>query len=178
MYFRRPKQDIQSAFDRAHASILNHDHRNPLRPQAELPVGPEPKRLQATNSNHLYSTVNYHSPLRRSIHSTLDTMLGLRTATRASQALPAFRNTATRRWASSGAEFHGAADNAFNRERAAVKQHAADTSGKWHEERAVGEGCWPVGGGLHCGWEEALGFGQKGAARRHARGGKSGRLRV
>jgi hypothetical protein len=67
--------------------------------------------------------------------STLDTMLGLRTATRASQALPAFRNTAARRWASSGAEFKGAADNAFNRERAAVKQHAADTSGKWREKR-------------------------------------------
>jgi cytochrome c oxidase subunit 6a len=67
-------------------------------------------------------------------------MLGLRTATRASQALPAFRNTAARRWASSGAEFKGAADNAFNRERAAVKQHAADTSGKWREKRGEREG--------------------------------------
>jgi cytochrome c oxidase subunit 6a len=65
-------------------------------------------------------------------------MLGLRTATRASQALPAFRNTAARRWASSGAEFKGAADNAFNRERAAVKQHAADTSGKWRKEGGEG----------------------------------------
>jgi len=68
-------------------------------------------------------------------------MLGLRTATRASQALPAFRNTAARRWTSGiGAKgFEGAADNAFNRERAAVKQHAADTSGKWHEEGGEGE---------------------------------------
>jgi cytochrome c oxidase subunit 6a len=79
-------------------------------------------------------------------------MLGLRTATRASQALPAFRNTAARRWTSGiGAKgFEGAADNAFNRERAAVKQHAADTSGKWHE----GERIWRVvlvWRGLHCG---------------------------
>lgn len=100
-------------------------------------------------------------------------MLGLRTATRASQALPAFRNTAARRWTSGiGAKgFEGAADNAFNRERAAVKQHAADTSGKWHE----GERIWRVvlvWRGLHCGWEEALGFGQKSAERRHARVGK------
>jgi hypothetical protein len=85
-------------------------------------------------------------------------MLGLRTATRASQALPAFRNTAARRWASSGAEFKGAADNAFNRERAAVKQHAADTSGKWRveggrRERVVLVGwleeCCIVGGRRH-----------------------------
>ena len=73
-------------------------------------------------------------------------MLGLRTATRASQALPAFRNTATRRWASSGAEFKGAADNAFNRERAAVKQHAADTSGKSPGEGG-GEGFGGLAGG-------------------------------
>lgn len=60
-------------------------------------------------------------------------MLGLRTATRASSALPAFRNAAARRWTSGvGAKgLEGPADNAFNRERAAVKQHAADTSGKW-----------------------------------------------
>ena len=75
-------------------------------------------------------------------------MLGLRTATRASQALPAFRNTAARRWASSGAEFKGAADNAFNRERAAVKQHAADTSGKWDWRWTEGIGLRGRGGGL------------------------------
>ncbi|KAF4548528.1 Cytochrome c oxidase subunit 6A-like protein [Elsinoe fawcettii] len=38
-----------------------------------------------------------------------------------------------RRNASSGAEFHGAADNAFNRERAAVKDHAAATSDLWRK---------------------------------------------
>jgi hypothetical protein len=112
-------------------------------PQAQLPVGPEPKRLQATSSNHCIVTVKQavSPPLStQSPKFTLDTMLGLRTATRASQALPAFRNTAARRWASSGAEFKGAADNAFNRERAAVKQHAADTSGKWREKRGEREG--------------------------------------
>ena len=59
-------------------------------------------------------------------------MLGLRTAARASSALPVFRNAAARRFNSSvGAKgLEGPADNAFNRERAAVKQHAADTSGK------------------------------------------------
>ena len=35
-----------------------------------------------------------------------------------------------RRQASGGSTLHGAADNAFNRERAAVKDHAAATSGK------------------------------------------------
>ena len=40
------------------------------------------------------------------------------------------RNGVQRRWASQGQpEFEGAADNAFNRERAAVKAHAAATSG-------------------------------------------------
>ncbi|KAF2220332.1 cytochrome c oxidase polypeptide VIa [Elsinoe ampelina] len=38
-----------------------------------------------------------------------------------------------RRNASSGSEFHGAADNAFNRERAAVKAHAAATSDLWRK---------------------------------------------
>lgn len=60
-------------------------------------------------------------------------MLGLRTATRTAHALPAFRNQAARRWTSGiGARgLEGPADNAFNRERAAVKQHAADTSGEF-----------------------------------------------
>ncbi|GAB7324616.1 hypothetical protein MBLNU13_g08503t2 [Cladosporium sp. NU13] len=66
-------------------------------------------------------------------------MLGLRTAARASSALPVFRNAAARRFNSSvGAKLEGPADNAFNRERAAVKQHAADTSEErlevWEEE--------------------------------------------
>lgn len=39
------------------------------------------------------------------------------------------RNGLQRRWASEGPQFEGAADNAFNRERAAVKAHAAATSG-------------------------------------------------
>ncbi|PSK34828.1 hypothetical protein B9Z65_1411 [Elsinoe australis] len=38
-----------------------------------------------------------------------------------------------RRNASSGSEFHGAADNAFNREREAVKAHAAATSDLWRK---------------------------------------------
>ena len=66
-------------------------------------------------------------------------MLGLRTAARASSALPVFRNAAARRFNSSAAKgLEGPADNAFNRERAAVKQHAADTSGKWRKEGGEG----------------------------------------
>jgi hypothetical protein len=66
-------------------------------------------------------------------------MLGLRTATRAPFALSVFRNTAARRWSSGiGAKgLEGPADNAFNRERAAVKQHAADTSGEWNALEGV-----------------------------------------
>lgn len=42
-----------------------------------------------------------------------------------------FRNTFQRRFASSGEPpLTGAADNAFNRERRAVKQHAAASSGE------------------------------------------------
>jgi hypothetical protein len=42
---------------------------------------------------------------------------------------PAFRSTFQRRFASEKTELRGVADNAFNRERAAVKAHAAATSG-------------------------------------------------
>ncbi|KAI7223884.1 hypothetical protein KC333_g39 [Hortaea werneckii] len=64
------------------------------------------------------------------------TMLGLRTFQRATRA-PAFRQTLQRRFASaeqgpSGVGLDGEAmKNAFNSERAAVKEHAAATSGKW-----------------------------------------------
>jgi cytochrome c oxidase subunit 6a len=43
---------------------------------------------------------------------------------------PALRSTLQRRFASHEIELKGAADNAFNRERAAVKAHAAATSGE------------------------------------------------
>ena len=73
----------------------------------------------------------HHISTPTTTRNTNDTMLGLRTAARASSALPVFRNAAARRFNSSvGAKLEGPADNAFNRERAAVKQHAADTSGK------------------------------------------------
>lgn len=76
-------------------------------------------------------------------------MLGLRTAARASSALPVFRNAAARRFNSSAAKgLEGPADNAFNRERAAVKQHAADTSGKWDWRWTEGIGLRGRGGGL------------------------------
>ena len=42
---------------------------------------------------------------------------------------PALRSTLHRRFASDKTELRGAADNAFNRERAAAKAHAAATSG-------------------------------------------------
>ena len=45
---------------------------------------------------------------------------------------PGFRSPLQRRFASSGEPpLTGAADNAFNRERRAVKQHAAESSGEW-----------------------------------------------
>jgi hypothetical protein len=44
---------------------------------------------------------------------------------------PAFRSTFQRRFASEKTEMRGVADNAFNRERAAVKAHAAATSGMY-----------------------------------------------
>lgn len=58
-------------------------------------------------------------------------MIGLRALQRTART-PAFRQPiVTRRWASqaSGHGLEGAADNAFNRERQAVKDHAAATSG-------------------------------------------------
>ncbi|KAI9824675.1 MAG: hypothetical protein M1819_000828 [Sarea resinae] len=54
-----------------------------------------------------------------------------RTVLRASQRFaPQLRSTVSRRCESS---LHGAADNAFNRERAAVKQHAAESSHLWRK---------------------------------------------
>jgi len=57
-------------------------------------------------------------------------MIGLRTFQRTA-ATPAFRQLGAKRFTSGiGHEgFQGAADNAFNRERQAVKDHAAATSG-------------------------------------------------
>lgn len=53
-------------------------------------------------------------------------MLGIRNFQRS---IPALRQLGARRLASTSEGFSGAADNAFNRERAAVKAHAAATSG-------------------------------------------------
>jgi len=54
--------------------------------------------------------------------------LGLRLAR--SIRTPALRSTLQRRFVSHEIELKGAADNAFNRERAAVKAHAEATTGK------------------------------------------------
>lgn len=53
---------------------------------------------------------------------------------------PIFRHTLQRRLASSGGQppLTGAADNAFNRERLAVKQHAAESSGELSFSLRVG----------------------------------------
>lgn len=67
----------------------------------------------------------------------MNASLGLRALQRTARA-PAFRRTIQRRWGSSGTApsgigsqpLQGAADNAFNRERSAVKEHAAATSGR------------------------------------------------
>jgi len=70
-------------------------------------------------------------------------MLGLRSLQRTT-ATPAFRQVAQRRWQTSGIGakgLEGAADNAFNRERQAVKDHAAATSGmSYYHEVWVGGG--------------------------------------
>lgn len=65
-------------------------------------------------------------------HTThLPTMLGLRTASRTFT--PAVRRITQKRLSSGTPNFTGAADNAFNRERAAVKEHAAATSDLWRK---------------------------------------------
>lgn len=59
-------------------------------------------------------------------------MLSLRTLRTAQPLLRRQAGLPTRRWASSeGSGLQGAADNAFNRERQAVKDHAAATSGTY-----------------------------------------------
>lgn len=61
-------------------------------------------------------------------------MFPQRTMFRAAAALrsPATRSAFQRRFASiETSGLHGAEDNAFNRERKAVKDHAAATSGEW-----------------------------------------------
>jgi len=67
-------------------------------------------------------------------------MLGLRALQRTTAA-PAFRRQliAQRRWTSGveHKEFTGAADNAFNRERAAVKEHAAGSSGEFTQDQVT-----------------------------------------
>ncbi|KAK0335451.1 hypothetical protein LTR91_000667 [Friedmanniomyces endolithicus] len=67
-------------------------------------------------------------------------MLGLRALQRTTAA-PAFRRqlVAQRRWTSGveHKEFTGAADNAFNRERAAVKEHAAGSSGEFTQDQVT-----------------------------------------
>ncbi|KXL47447.1 hypothetical protein M433DRAFT_64160 [Acidomyces richmondensis BFW] len=57
-------------------------------------------------------------------------MLGIRNFQRS---IPALRQLGARRLASTSEGFSGAADNAFNRERAAVKAHAAATSDLWRK---------------------------------------------
>ena len=56
----------------------------------------------------------------------------LRLGLRAGQQIrsPVIRSASQRRFASTEGKLTGAADNAFNRERAAVKAHAAATSGE------------------------------------------------
>ncbi|KAK3707265.1 hypothetical protein LTR37_012266 [Vermiconidia calcicola] len=63
-------------------------------------------------------------------------MLGLRSIQRTTVS-PFFRQSTRqalqRRWASSDSGLTGTADNAFNRERQAVKEHAAATSDLWRK---------------------------------------------
>ncbi|KAK6383310.1 hypothetical protein LTR65_010295 [Meristemomyces frigidus] len=62
-------------------------------------------------------------------------MIGLRSFQRTART-PAFRQLGARRWQSMGVGekgLEGAADNAFNRERAAVKDHAAASSDTWRK---------------------------------------------
>jgi len=73
-------------------------------------------------------------------------MFPQRTALRASQRFaaqlrsPAIRTPFQRRFASTeSSAFHGAEDNAFNRERQAVKDHAAATSGMLPALRGISD---------------------------------------
>ena len=59
-------------------------------------------------------------------------MLSQRALLGAARRLPTqIRQPVQRRWASSTEQFTGAQDNAFNRERAAVKAHAGESAGAW-----------------------------------------------
>ncbi|KAK4539835.1 hypothetical protein LTR36_010296 [Oleoguttula mirabilis] len=99
-------------------------------------------------------------------------MIGLRSFQRTART-PAFRQLGARRWQSMGVGekgLEGAADNAFNRERAAVKDHAAASSGMSHTLP-----CIP---GMKCGWElegQAMGRGRMQLVEEE--GGRGGRRR-
>lgn len=56
---------------------------------------------------------------------------------RSSARTPVLRQTIQRRFAHEGPKFEGAADNAFNRERAAVKAHAAGSTGEFYASKIV-----------------------------------------
>ncbi|KAF2757295.1 mitochondrial cytochrome c oxidase subunit VIa [Pseudovirgaria hyperparasitica] len=60
-------------------------------------------------------------------------MMSQRFTTRSAQLLRAQRFAAHRPYSSGPSPFQGAADNAFNRERWAVKQHAAQTTELWRK---------------------------------------------
>ena len=73
---------------------------------------------------HTRDCLRYHPP------EAARTMLGLRGIRTASPTLlRSSREIGARRWASGESGFTGAADNAFNRERQAVKDHAGATAG-------------------------------------------------
>jgi cytochrome c oxidase subunit 6a len=72
-------------------------------------------------------------------------MLSQRAVLGAARRLPTqIRQPVQRRWASSAEQFTGAQDNAFNRERAAVKAHAAESAGEYEGHIKLRESIWAM----------------------------------
>jgi hypothetical protein len=96
---------------------------------------PQPKS-PSLRGPELSHRAHYKPQLKN--HST---MFHQRSMFRAASQLrsPAIRSAFQRRFASTGSGgLHGAEDNAFNRERLAVKEHAAATSGEFKAMRICG----------------------------------------
>ena len=116
--------------------------RQDLASEARFPPNQLPLPLDFTPQQqtfHLLYCSATHTHTRHCFPShppgTAETMFGLRSIRTASPVLRSSlarspRQVGARRWASGEAgELKGAADNAFNRERQAVKDHAAATAG-------------------------------------------------
>jgi hypothetical protein len=111
--------------------------RNPSSATSSHPNSARCRSFVSTNDLASDLTLNRPSSPLSSFHRSTTTMISrtLPLATRAvlrPRALPSARPMVQRRLAhSTEPPLEGAADNAFNRERRAIKAHAAATSGEW-----------------------------------------------